>query len=166
MVEEFTESSYSVPLSFGVQFRYPVAHKLSVGAGVNYTYLQRSFSALVNKVQFDNASSRLHYVGLTASVYYDFIKEGKLSVYGRAGGAADKCVSARYIFGNYAMPQDASGLQWSVNAGVGLEYRIAAPVALFIDPSASYYFDCNQPKSIRTEQPLMFSLEAGVRFSL
>lgn len=166
VVEEFTESSYSIPLSFGVQFRYPLAKKLSVGAGLNYTYLQRSFSALVNKVQFDNASSRLHYIGLTASVYYDFIQENKLSVYGRVGGAADKCLSARYIFGQYAMPQDASGLQWSVNAGVGIEYRIAAPIALFVDPSASYYFDCSQPKSIRTEQPLMFSLEAGVRFSL
>ena len=110
-------------------------------------------------------TSRLHYAGLTASAFYDFIQEGRLKVYGRAGGAVDKCLSANLIFGDQSVAQDAAGLQWSVNAGVGLEYKIANPVALFVDPSASYYFDCAQPKSIRTEQPLMFSLEAGVRFS-
>ncbi|MBR4771216.1 MAG: PorT family protein [Bacteroidales bacterium] len=165
IVEELTESSYSIPLSFGVQFRYPLAEKFSLGAGVNYTYLQRSFSALVNKEKYNNVTSRLHYLGLTASAYYDFIQEGRLKVYGRAGGAVDKCISANLIFGNQSLAQDAAGLQWSVNAGVGLEYKITDPISLFIDPSASYYFDCGQPKSIRTEQPLMFSLEGGVRFS-
>ena len=168
VVEELTESSYSIPLSFGVQMRFPIVGKLSAGAGVNYTYLQRDFSALVNKAEkFPNASSRLHYMGLTVSVYYDFIREGRLTVYGRAGGAVDKCISAKYIFGDYSMNQDAAGLQWSANAGVGLEYRITEPLSIFVDPSASYYFfNHNQPKSIRTEQPLMFSLEAGLRFNL
>ena len=168
VVEELTESSYSIPLSFGVQMRFPIVGMLSAGAGVNYTYLQRDFSALVNKAEkFPNASSRLHYMGLTASLYYDFIREGKLTVYGRAGGAVDKCISAKYIFGDYSMNQDAAGLQWSANAGVGIEYKIAKPLSIFVDPSASYYFfNYNQPKSIRTEQPLMFSLEAGLRFNL
>lgn len=121
---------------------------------------------MVNKVKYPTTISRLHYMGLTASIYYDFIREGRLTVYGRAGGAVDKAISAKYIFGDYSMNQDAPGLQWSANAGVGLEYQIAKPISLFIDPSASYYFDCAQPKSIRTEQPLMFSLEAGLRFNL
>ena len=166
VVEELSESSYSIPLSFGIQFRYPLAPKFSLGAGVNYTYLQRSFSALVNKTKYDNVTSQLHYIGLTASAFYNFIEGDRLIVYGRAGGAVDKSVSSRFVFGGQALAQDASGVQWSVNAGVGLEYKIAKPVSIFIDPSASYYFDCAQPKSIRTEQPLMFSLEAGLRFHL
>lgn len=166
VIEELSESSYSIPLSFGVQLRFPIAEKVSLGAGVNYTYLQREFSSMVNKVKYPTTISRLHYMGLTASIYYDFIREGRLTVYGRAGGAVDKAISAKYIFGDYSMNQDAPGLQWSANAGVGLEYQIAKPISLFIDPSASYYFDCAQPKSIRTEQPLMFSLEAGLRFNL
>lgn len=164
-VEELTESSYSIPLSFGIQFRLPVANKFYLGAGANYTYLQRSFSGMVNKEKYNTITSQLHYVGLTASAYYDFIQEGRLKVYGRLGGAADKLVAGRYVFGDKGLSQQASGLQWSVNAGVGLDYKIAGPVSLFVDPSASYYFDCAQPKSIRTEQPLMFSLEAGVRFN-
>lgn len=164
-VDEQTERSYSIPLSFGVQFRYPLAEKFSLGAGINYTYLQYSFGGLINKEKFNNISSRQHYIGLTASAYYDFIQEGRLKVYGRAGGAVDKCISAHLVYGNSFLSQDAEGVQWSVNAGVGLEYKIANPIALFIDPSASYYFDCGQLRSIRTEQPLMFSLEGGVRFS-
>lgn len=166
VVEELTESSYSIPLSFGLQFRYPVAPKFSLGAGINYTYLQRSFSGLVNKTKYDNVTSQLHYIGVTASAFYNFIEGDRLVVYGRVGGAVDKSVSARLAFGGQSIAQDASGVQWSVNAGVGLEYKIAKPVSIFVDPSASYYFDCAQPKSIRTEQPLMFSLEAGLRFHL
>ena len=166
VVEERTDKRYTIPLSFGVQMRFPIAEKVSIGAGANYTYLQYDFGGLINKVKFDNISSRQHYMGLTASVFYDFIREGKLTVYGRAGGAVDKLINARLVYGDGSLSQDAEGLQWSANAGVGLEYQIAKPISLFVDPSASYYFDCGQLQSIRTEQPLMFSLEAGLRFNL
>ena len=39
-------------------------------------------------------------------------------------------------------------------------------VGLFLDPSVRYYFGAeNQPRSIRTIQPLRVEVEAGVRFS-
>ncbi|MBP5303155.1 MAG: hypothetical protein J6Y88_07925, partial [Bacteroidales bacterium] len=64
VIEELSESSYSIPLSFGVQMRFPIAEKVSLGAGVNYTYLQREFSSMVNKVKYPTTISRLHYMGV------------------------------------------------------------------------------------------------------
>lgn len=166
VIEEMSESVYSIPLSFGVQMRFPIVGRLSLGAGIDYTYLQRSFSTLVNKEKFDNSSSQLHYIGLSASAFYDFVRSGNFAFYGRVGGAVDKCVYSRFVYGQYSMNLEAQGVQWAANAGLGIEYNIYKQTSVFLDPSVSYYFDCNQPKSIRTEQPLMFSLEAGVRFSL
>ena len=39
-------------------------------------------------------------------------------------------------------------------------------LGIYLDPSVRYYFNCNQPKSIRTDQPLMLGFEVGARFNL
>ena len=33
------------------------------------------------------------------------------------------------------------------------------------DPGANYYFNCNQPRSIRTERPLLLNFDVGLRFN-
>ena len=58
------------------------------------------------------------------------------------------------------------GLQWSVNVGVGLQYFFTDFFGLYFDPSLVYFFDCDQPFSIRTSQPLQFEMELGLRFKL
>ena len=42
----------------------------------------------------------------------------------------------------------------------------ADSIGLYLDPSVRYYFHGNQPKSIRTDKPFMFNLDAGLRFKL
>ena len=36
----------------------------------------------------------------------------------------------------------------------------------YVDPSLRWYIPGNQPKSIRTQQPLMMNFEVGLRFDL
>jgi hypothetical protein len=62
--------------------------------------------------------------------------------------------------------EKADGVQMSAAIGLGAEFGLTQYLGLYIDPSLRYYFDCDQPKSIRTAQPLMFSVEAGLRFRL
>ena len=58
-------------------------------------------------------------------------------------------------------------LQWSAAVGLGMEFKLTPGIGLYLDPSFRYYFGTeNQPRSIRTIQPLRVDLEAGVRFSL
>ena len=58
------------------------------------------------------------------------------------------------------------GVQLSANFGFGAEFMLGEHLGLYLDPSLRYYFDCDQPKSIRTEQPLMLGFELGFRFRL
>ena len=60
----------------------------------------------------------------------------------------------------------AQGVQWSANVGIGFEYRFLTFMGLYVDPRLTYYFDCGQPYSVRTEQPLQFNLEVGFRFHI
>ena len=53
-----------------------------------------------------------------------------------------------------------------VAGGLGVEFRISPRVGIYLDPNFRYYFNTqNQPRSLRTIQPLRFEMEAGVRFS-
>ena len=62
--------------------------------------------------------------------------------------------------------EKVNGAQLSANVGMGVEFLLGKYVGIYLDPSLRYYFDCNQPKNIRTAQPLMLGFEAGVRFNL
>ena len=57
------------------------------------------------------------------------------------------------------------GLQFSVDAGLGVEFLLSRRVGLYVDPGVSYYFPCNQPRSLRTEKPLLLNFDVGLRFN-
>jgi hypothetical protein len=57
-------------------------------------------------------------------------------------------------------------MQLSANIGMGAEFMVGKHLGIYIDPSLRYYFDNDQPKSIRTAQPLMFGFEMGLRARL
>ena len=59
--------------------------------------------------------------------------------------------------------EEIQGVQWSANLGLGVEFMFGKHLGLYLDPSVRYYFSCQQPKSIRTAQPVMLGLELGLR---
>ena len=91
-----------------------------------------------------------------------------MNFYAYAGGTVERCVSDKYDILNtkYVYPGIVKGVQFSTNVGIGVEFLLGRHLGLYVDPSLHYYFDCNQPKSIRTAQPLMLGLEMGLRVKL
>ena len=57
-------------------------------------------------------------------------------------------------------------MQYSVGAGIGVEFMLANHLGLYLDPGFRYYFDNGQPVSIRTQQPFMMNFELGFRFDI
>jgi len=173
------ESTYSMPISFGVGVRFPLSKSLSIGTGLTYSFMERTFQGLYTKVD-DNGSVQtqinteihngLHYVGIPLNLYYNFLSGDRLSLYGYGGGALEKGIANRFRINdgnNHILYKESvSGVQFSVGAGFGVGFKIIDNVSLYIDPSVRYFFDCNQPTSIRTQQPLMFNFEVGVRVDL
>lgn len=60
---------------------------------------------------------------------------------------------------------DVDGVQWSLNGTLGIGYLLQKNIALFFDPKLSYYFENDQPYSIRKELPVLVSLNTGLRMS-
>ena len=172
-----TNSTYDIPLSFGAGIRVGVSPKWSIGAGVNYSMLSRKFSGTYRKVNeagvIENSTSSdirntQHYIGIPVNAYYDIVNSRNVNFYAYAGGTVEKCISDKYYVLNTSIvhKEKANGVQWSANAGIGVGFRLGKHLGLYIDPSLRYYFDCGQPHSIRSAQPLMLGFEAGLKVYL
>ena len=110
-----------------------------------------------------------HYVGIPLNAYYEIVSKDFINLYAYAGGTAEKCVLCNYeVLTDPVINhrEDVGGVQLSANAGIGVEFMLGQYVGLYLDPSLRYYFNCKQPKSIRTAQPLMLGFEMGLRFKL
>lgn len=167
---ETDESSYAIPLSFGIDARFYLSDRISLGTGVQYTYLSRSFKGNYMGEKNLSVSHALHYVGIPLNLYADIVRNKSFDFYAFAGGAAEAAVKNIYNIqtaaGVESLTEKVEGLQWSVGAGVGLQFNLNDTFGIFVDPSVNYYFDCNQPRSVRTESPFVFNLKAGLRFNL
>ena len=175
--EKNTASTYGLPVSVGAGVKMEFTPKWSLGLGLNYTYLTRKFNGTYTHVNeagtVDNTvtseiRNSQHYLGIPVNAYYNIVNSKHVNFYAYAGGAVEKCVYDKYnILSQSIMHKEAAkGVQLSANLGLGAEFMLGEHIGLYIDPSLRYYFDCDQPKSIRTAQPLMLGFEMGFRFRL
>ena len=175
-ISETPETHFHLPFSIGIGVKYNVTPHWSVGTGIRYTNLGRTFvGSYVSTADGISAKDRdidnhQHWLGIPLNIYYDFLKDGRWRVHAFAGGSVEFLVDNRFLI--HYSPNDLvyhqKGLhpQWSVSGGLGAEYRLTPWLGIYLDPSFRYYFRTDrQPRSIRTIQPLRFDLEAGVRFS-
>ena len=177
--EVSSESVYSAPVSFGIGLRYDFNERWAIGTGLTWSILGRSFSGIYNEVDAGGiltksvASDRIyntqHYLGIPVNVYFNIVNNPNLRFYTYAGGSFEKNLLNRYTINATGGPvyyrESVDGIQISAGLGLGVEFMFSRFVGIYVDPSLRYYFNCYQPKSIRTQQPLMLNLEAGLRFN-
>ena len=176
---EGTEFSFGLPVSGGISLRYDFNPRWGVGTGVVYTNLSRSFlgdyhevvNGVFAKQLFDtDITNQQHYIGIPLNVFFNIVNTGNWNIHVRMDGMGEKLVDNHFLIhdseGDIHLHQKAEGLQFSTGVGVGVEFKFSPNVGIYFDPTLRYYFDCNQPRSIRTIQPLRMDFEAGLRFSL
>ena len=166
-VEPVSESPrFFSPLSVGLQAALPLTERLSLATGLRYTYLVSQYDMLVDKVRYEGGYNQLHYVGIPLTMSFHFVQTPSWGVYASLGGAVEKCVAQRYVYGSNTLSEKVGGLQWSSNVGLGVEYWFVPRMGVYFDPSLVYFFDNSQPLSIRTQQPLQARFEVGLRFKI
>lgn len=167
--EVISNTKFLMPLSAGLQFQLPVSDKWSVGTGVNYSVLFSHYDAISRNATLETQLT-LHYIGIPLNIYYSLLNSGDFRLYLSGGAAVEKGLYADYKVlenGNRTRyGESVHGLQWSASAGMGVEMAVNNSLGLYFDPSVAYYFDNNQPLSIRTYQQLQFKFELGFRFRL
>lgn len=172
---ETSASTYGIPFSVGLGVRIPLFDRVSVGTGIDYSLLERTFTGnYVNSGTSvtGDVAHRMQYLGIPCNIYFDILdarqSKAPIHFYSYVGGEVETCISNKYIIRQAGAVVDGrlDGLQWSVAAGLGVEFNIAGPLNLYVDPSVRYYFYNGQPKNLRTEKPFMVSFDAGFRINL
>ena len=178
-VSESSESVYSIPVTFGVGIKFPLSERLYLGTGIDYSTLSRKFEGVYTQVDENgkveqtlkgDVAHNVRYIGIPVNLYYSLLNSNLLDFYVFGGAEIEKCIANRYRIsdaGTDVLFKDSTkGVQMSLGLGMGVAIKISDLLSVYADPSARYYFDCSQPVTIRTQQPLMFGLDLGLRFNL
>lgn len=163
-------STYSVPFTLGLGVRFYVTPRLSIGTGIDYSLLARTFTGSYQGTP-GTVSHTVQYIGIPVRLYYDILTSDRINFYAYGGGEAEFCIGNSYrLFGTPDIVRNfgdgTNTVLPSVSVGVGVEFRLGRRIGLYLDPGVNYYFPGNlQPRSIRTDKPLMLNFDAGLRFN-
>ena len=160
----------SIPISFGVTVRKNINRTIGIETGLVYTFLSTDMTIIDGSRS--EVTLQLHYLGVPANLIVNIFDKRRWNIYMSAGGMVEKGLVAvsrsknYYVYKNSEITKNSSvsGLQWSLNGGIGLSYGIYKDLNLYVEPGFSYYFDNDQPISKRTEDPFSFNLKLGLRY--
>lgn len=171
-ITETSKSSFGIPVVVGLGVRLQLSDVLSLGTGLDYSLLSRTFEGKYTEgllsVKSGDFNHTLQYIGIPVDLFVKLLEKKDISLYSTAGVEAEYAISNKYrLLGTDTVVGDSvNGLQWSIGGGFGLEFNPGQRVGIFAEPTFKYYLNCDQPKSIRTDKPFQMILRAGVRFRL
>lgn len=165
---DFSSRKFHAPISFGLRAGKQLSEKVSIESGLVYTYL-------LTDLESPNYTARLnlHYLGVPLNAKVNVWTNRQWSVYASGGAMLEKGLQSVYVqtqqMGNQTITTSAStdidGFQWSVNAAVGIAYNFVGAFDFYFEPGFAYFFDNDQPLSIRSDRQFAPGVEAGVRFA-
>lgn len=164
---------HRMPISAGITVAFPISRRVSIVSGVNYSYLYSSATQTLRTGYEGKIINEQHYIGIPIGVIYSIYDNRWIDVYVRAGGMIEKSVYAvRKV--DYAENADVdiqrvkvAGVQTSLDAAAGANFRLGKGIGLYVEPGVAYYFERpGQLSSYRTENPTNFMLRVGVRFDI
>lgn len=168
--------TYYPPLSFGLMVGIPLRGRWELQSGLEYTLLVTTGNISSSSLAKGTGRIEENYIGIPVALSYAVLHKPSFSVYLIGGGKVEKGVSlvektytydAQDNLSNQTNYQySISGLQFSLDAGVGASYRLYRFINWYLEAGGAWYIPGNQPESSRTEHPINVLLKTGIRFSL
>jgi len=160
--ENFSEETsndyrHDLPVIFGVTARMDITSRIGLESGIDYTYMHSDVDTEAGQL-----SQNLHFIGIPVRLDARVWSWKGFDMYAGIGAKAEKCVAASLG----QVKCEEKRLQWSASTFVGIQYNITGRAHLYFQPDLSYYLTKTDLITYRTENPLTFSLNAGVRFDL
>lgn len=173
-ITETSTSVYGIPVSFGIGGRFSFNDRFSLGTGVSYSLLTRTFTGnYIQGATFITGTDirhTMHYLGIPVNAYFSIIGSKAIDFHVFGGGSFEFCLSNRYAIsqpsGDITVKDPVKGVQMSAAVGLGVSFHLNDFLSIYLDPSARYYFRSQHPKSLRTDKPFMVNLELGLSFDL
>lgn len=148
---------HDLPLTFGLLAKVGLLPWLGVESGVEYTYLHSVADSYTGTLD-----QRLHFIGVPVRLDARIWSNSSFELYAALGGKAEKCVSA--ILGQIQC--DERRIQLAAEVAGGIQYRLWKSTYLYLQPELSWYLTKTDLITYRSENPLAFSFDAGLRFEL
>lgn len=163
---ENCETSYSLPVNFGLTVSIPIIHDLNLITGLQYSYMVNRISGNT----FD-LKQELHYLGIPVKLSVNLVKRGDFVVYSALGGTVEKGLAGVQHStvdneGEWSGKQTIQGIQTSLTGQFGLSYNLNTNFLLYFEPGVAWYIPSEQPVSNRTEEPFNFNVSLGLRYRL
>lgn len=160
------------PVTVGLSFSKKLNDRWSLETGLQYTYLRSAFTTGEEyKIQ---ETQKLHYLGIPLRFSYRLWNYKRFSVYSAAGIQLDIPLKGMLYSAHTtdSIPMSLghksldAPLQWSINAGAGVQYHITPRISFYLEPTINYYIpDGSGLRTVRKEHPVTFTVPFGVRFS-
>lgn len=167
---DYTEIVHHLPVTVSVTTDFPVGKNVSLETGLSYTYLFSRFRR--NDQLVYRGTLQQHYIGVPLNLRYQMWQNDSWSLYLLGGATVEKGIRSIYkqeieqqgdVVHHTEVYNRIAGFQFSAQGGAGFSYRLQNNLHLFGEPRLLYYFKNNQPMSARTENPLIFGLNVGLR---
>ena len=166
-------SHHYMPITVSLALKYRLNNRLGIETGLSYSRL-RSESEIGKSGNAIREQQTIHYLGIPLKGICKIYDVRRWNFYGSLGAQLEIPVHAPLITGYYVngiRKQEEKStfrapLQWSVGAGLGLQYNLTPNIGFFAEPSLQYYIPTGSSiETFRTEHPFIFSLPLGIRLT-
>lgn len=157
------------PLTIALSVSKHITPKVSVATGLEYTVANTSFRMLT---QYGKTyrKIRTQYLGIPLKIRYEFLSVSRLSIAATGGVTADIPVKSALTdqneesIGATTIPNPSPATQFSVSAGVGIQFNFNSHFGIYIEPSARYNLKNNSElPTYWQEHRIGFSIPLGIR---
>ena len=152
--------THCFPFKGGLSVGIPVAERLKVTTGLEYTLYQSSFTYTLSgeKKQF------AHYLGIPVRLDWTLANNRWLDVYLGGGLEGDYCIGA--TLAGESIKRD--GFSFSLLGAGGIQLNITKNIGLYVEPELSWTIPSESRvlETWRSEYPFMFSVATGLRINL
>ncbi|MEG0517741.1 MAG: outer membrane beta-barrel protein [Bacteroidales bacterium] len=164
------EYNHKQPISFGITFGKNFSSRFTLETGLVYSLLN---SDIKNLQKDKTVKQTLHYLGIPVRFNWNFVSKRKYTIYTGAGAMIEKCIYGKADNEKLTI----KSVQTSLNMAVGAQYKFNQTVGIYFEPGLCYYLGTKEDgslgtmnsgaviKSIHSEHPLGFTLQAGFRFT-
>ncbi len=167
------KANHHRPFTLGLSLNKQLSPRLTFGTGLTYTRLKSEFESHYHGATLEK-TQKIGYLGIPLRLTYRLWTKGRINAY-TTGGVTFEMPVYGSLTKKYVITSDSAFVlrenfkarsQWSVNLGVGIQYRLFKPFSLYLEPNMFYYFGNGSGiETYRTEHPFIITVPFGLRLT-
>ena len=150
--DNLLSTTHRMPLKAGLSVRTPVAQKLYLTTGIEYS----RYTTVNTYSQSGELKQYEQYLGIPLRLDWTFVSGKRFDLYAGAGVKAEWCLAGSENFSTSLL--GVGGVQLNLTDWLGI----------YVEPELSWKMSIDKPTATtyRSEHPLLFTVGTGLRFTI